>query len=64
MKVFESKHGRTLTCRLSYEADLLNSIKLLAIEKKIDAGVFFMLGAIKTAKFCDYDQKRKSTTMR
>jgi predicted DNA-binding protein with PD1-like motif len=59
MKVFEGKQGRAFACRLDYEADLLDSFKQLAEERKIDAAAFFMLGAVKKAKICVYDQKKK-----
>jgi len=59
MKVFEGTQGRTFICRLDYEADLLDSFKRLAEEGKIDAAFFSMLGAVKKAKICNYDQKGK-----
>jgi len=59
MKDFEGKQGRTFICRLDYEADLLGAFKQFAEKRKIDAAFFFMLGAVKRAKICVYDQKER-----
>ena len=59
MKIYEGNIGKIYVSRLNYGSDLLDSIKTLAKEKSIKAGIFFLIGAVSQAKFGYYDQKNK-----
>lgn len=62
MRTLEPKIGRTFIVRLEYESDLLNSLKKIAEDKGIEAGKFFVIGAVKKAAYSFYDQKEKKYT--
>jgi len=59
MRFAEGTLGRFFVCRLDYESDLLDSIKRFADEKGVKVAVFFLLGAVKKARFSFYDQEEK-----
>ena len=59
MRFSEGSLGRFFVCRLNYESDLLDSIKGFADDKGVKVAVFFLLGAVKKARFSFYDQEEK-----
>lgn len=59
MRFSEGSLGRFFVCRLNYESDLLDSIRRFADEKGVKVAVFFVLGAVKKARFSFYDQEEK-----
>ena len=50
MKFSKAKIGRTVLARLMENEDLLDSITSVAVEAKVSAGFFFLIGTLKTAK--------------
>jgi predicted DNA-binding protein with PD1-like motif len=59
MKTYVGRVGEVYFSRLDYESDMLDSIKVLAVEKDVVPGVFFALGAVSRAKFSYYDQSAR-----
>ena len=58
MRSAEYKLGRVFIARLKHDAELLKSIIDFAKEKKITAGVFSIVGAVKRARISYYDQRK------
>jgi predicted DNA-binding protein with PD1-like motif len=57
MGVFEYSASKELIVRISYDADLIQSITELAESKGIKAGSFTAIGALKSARLGYYDQR-------
>jgi hypothetical protein len=55
--VFEFTGNKELMVRLKYDADLIQSITELARSKRIEAGSFTAIGALKSARLAYYDQR-------
>jgi len=49
MKFSKAKIGKTVLARLMENEDLLDSITRVAVEAKVSAGFFFLIGTLKTA---------------
>ena len=56
--LFEYEASKALIMRLKHDADLVQSIIELAKSKKIEAGSFTAIGALKQARLGYYDQRR------
>ncbi len=50
MKFSKAEIGKTIFARLLENEDLLDSITRVAVEAKVSAGFFFLIGTLKTAK--------------
>lgn len=59
MSFVQTSSIKCYIARLTYGADLLNSIKEIAARAKIRSGSFTAIGAVRKAKVSYYDQKQK-----
>lgn len=50
MRFSKAEIGKTILARLLENEDLLDSIARVAVEAKVSAGFFFLIGTLKTAK--------------
>jgi predicted DNA-binding protein with PD1-like motif len=57
MDLFEYSASKELIMRLKHDADLVQSITELAMDKGVKAGSFTAIGALKRARLGYYDQK-------
>jgi predicted DNA-binding protein with PD1-like motif len=60
MKVYWAPAGRSIVASLDHGADLIASIKGIAEENGVKAGVFWIIGAVKRATIGYYDQVERS----
>ncbi|MGC8849498.1 MAG: PPC domain-containing DNA-binding protein [Candidatus Bathyarchaeia archaeon] len=56
VKVYEAPAGRGIMANLDHGADLLASIRRVAEENDVRAGVFWIIGAVRRAAIGYYDQ--------
>lgn len=56
----EASLGRLFVVRLPHGGDLLESIKGFAVERGVEAGVLWVIGAVRKASISFYDQAEKS----
>lgn len=59
MSFVKTQIARAFVAKLPYGADLLNSIKEVAIKAKIQSASFTAIGAVKKARVSYYDQTTK-----
>ncbi len=59
MRFAEFKLGRFFLGRLAHDSEVIKSITNFASERKVGAGTFTLVGAVKRAKLAYYDQKKK-----
>jgi predicted DNA-binding protein with PD1-like motif len=57
MSLFECNGNKELMVRLVHDADLIQSITELARSRRVEAGSFMAIGALKHARLGYYDQK-------
>ena len=55
----EVTNGRKFIGRLPYHEDLLHSLENICNNEKVTLGVFYLIGAVSSAKLGYYDQKEK-----
>lgn len=57
MLIRDLRPGRCLLARLDHDAEIISQIATLAKDKKIETGVFSVIGALKRAELGYYDQE-------
>jgi hypothetical protein len=59
MKIFEFDTGKAYLIRLDYGADVVSQLESFLLQKKITAGFFNGIGAVKSAEIGYYDQIKR-----